>query len=129
MLPTSESHAGTALAKESIPLQTLLRALVILTCPALAVLWFLWISNLIEMKHFILAYLFILTGSGFLVLPFLRNLMALSHYVKDLSEDKKTQAPQLNFLNITSDLSSALAQLHRNWQQKKTADGKRHHRA
>lgn len=99
--------------------KTLLRTLVILSIPVLVVFVVLLLNNEIGLVHFLLGYGFVLLLTAIMLQPVLRTLASLTQYVRDLSEDKKTRAPDLGVLNIASDLSSALVQLQRNWQEKK----------
>ena len=105
--------------KPTLSIKTLFRTLVILSIPVLVVFLVLLLNDEIGLVHFLLGYGFVLLLSGIMVQPILSNLAALTEYVKDLSQDKKTKAPDLGVLNISSDLSSALVQLQRNWQEKK----------
>lgn len=105
--------------KEQVSLSTLFRAVVILSSPALLVLSLLVFLGDLQLPHFILGYLAVMIACGLLVSPILRNLQALTLYVRDIAEDKRPTPPNLGFLNLASDLSTALVQLHRNWQDKK----------
>jgi two-component system phosphate regulon sensor histidine kinase PhoR len=103
----------------SFSLKTLLRTLVILSIPVLVVFLVLLLNGEIGLVHFLLGYGFVLLLSGIMIQPILRNLAVLTDYVRDLSEDRKTKAPDLGVLNISSDLSSALVKLQQNWQEKR----------
>ncbi|MDG1286487.1 MAG: ATP-binding protein [Rickettsiales bacterium] len=107
------------MSRPTLSLKTLFRTLVILSIPVLVVFLVLLLNDEIGLVHFLLGYGFVLLLSGIMVQPILSNLAALTDYVRDLSQDKKTKAPDLGVLNISSDLSSALVQLQRNWQEKK----------
>ncbi len=107
------------MSRPTISIKTLLRTLVILSIPVLVVLLVLLLNDEIGLVHFLLGYGFVLLFSAIMLQPVLSNLAALTDYVLDLSQDKKTKAPDLGVLNIASDLSSALVQLQRNWQEKK----------
>lgn len=107
------------MSRPSLSLKTLLRTLIILSIPVLVVFLVLFLNDEIGLVHFLLGYGFVLLLSGIMVQPILSNLAALTAYVRDLSEDKKTKAPDLGLLNISSDLSSALVHLQRNWHDKK----------
>ncbi len=104
---------------ESVSSATLLRAMVIFSSPSLLVLCALVFATDIEVSYFILGYLGVIILSGLLVHPILKNLQALTSYVSDIAEDKRPTPPNLGFLNLASDLSTALVHLHRNWQEKK----------
>jgi two-component system phosphate regulon sensor histidine kinase PhoR len=105
--------------KEQTSLGTLFRAMVILSSPALVVLSLLVLLANLEISYFILGYLAVMILSGLLISPILRNLQALTFYVSDIAQDKRPTPPNLGFLNLASDLSTALVHLHRNWQDKK----------
>lgn len=107
------------MSKEPVSLQTLLRVVLIVSGPALVVLSTLVLLQRIELLHFLLGYGFVLIASALLVHPILSNLQALTNYVRDIAQDKKPKAPDLGFLNISSNLSNSLVQLYRNWQHKK----------
>ena len=107
------------MSRSTISLKNLLRTLVILSIPVLVVFLVLLLNGELGLAHFLLGYGFVLLLSGVMVRPVLSNLAALTDYVRDLSQDKKTKAPDLGLLNISSDLSSALVQLQRNWHGKR----------
>lgn len=107
------------MSRPRLSIKTLLRTLVILSIPVLAVFIVLLMNDEIGLVHFLLGYGFVLLFTAIMLQPVLSNLAALTDYVRDLSQDKKTKAPDLGVLNIASDLSSALVQLQRNWQEKK----------
>lgn len=105
--------------KESTSFVTLFRAVVILSSPGLLVLSLLVLLVEVELTYLILGYLAMILLCGLIVSPILRNLHALTDYVLDISEDKRPTPPNLGFLNLATDLSTALVHLHRNWQEKK----------
>ncbi len=105
--------------KEPVSLGTILRATVLLSSPALVVLSLLVVFAGMGLSYLILSYMAVLILSGMLVYPILRNLRAITAYVSDIAEDKRPSPPNLGFLNLASDLSTALVHLHRNWQEKK----------
>lgn len=107
------------MSRPILSIKTLLQTLIILSIPVLVVFVVLLLNNEIGLVHFLLGYGFVLLFTAIMLQPVLSNLAALTDYVRDLSQDKKTKAPDLGVLNIASDLSSALVQLQRNWQEKK----------
>lgn len=107
------------MANESASIRTLFRALVILSVPALLVLAVMVVLERIDLTDFVLSYLAVIVLSALIIYPILSNLQALTDYVRAIAEDQKPISPDLGFLNIASDLSSALVALHRNWQDKK----------
>ncbi len=62
---------------------------------------------------------FIVLMSFIFVYPYVVNLAALTKYVKELSLDKKAQAPDVSFLNNIEELSGAVEQLHESWGNRK----------
>jgi two-component system phosphate regulon sensor histidine kinase PhoR len=107
------------MAKEPVPFKTLARVVLIVTGPCLLLLAGLVFFKELELAHFLMGYGFVLLATAFLVHPILSNLQTLTRYVLDIAEDKKPPTPNLGLLNISSNLSSALVQLYRNWREKK----------
>lgn len=105
--------------RSPLSLPTLVRALILISMPALVVMLVLLFYQQITLINFVLGYGATLLLSALVVHPILARLADITAYVRDLSEDRKANAPNLGILNIASDLSSALAQLQRNWQEKK----------
>lgn len=58
-------------------------------------------------------------GSTFFAKPYLDDLSSLTHYVKQLSLDKKADAPPLGFLSNVDELSKAVKNLHTSWGKRK----------
>lgn len=104
---------------ESVSYATLLRAMVLLSVPSLLVFCALVLAGQMPLSWFVLGYFTVLIFCGLLVYPILKNLRALTDYVSDIAEDQRPTPPNLGFLNLASDLSTALVHLHRNWQEKK----------
>lgn len=103
----------------SVSYATLLRAMALLSAPSLIVFCLMVLLGQMSLSWFIIGYLCVLVFCGLLVYPILRNLRALTSYVSDIAEDQRPTPPNLGFLNLASDLSTALVHLHRNWQEKK----------
>ena len=107
------------MAKESVSLRTLLRAVVILSVPTLLILAGFVVMQELDITVFMLSYLAVVVLTAILIYPIMSNVQALTNYVRDIAEDRKPQELNLGFLNIASNLSSALVSLHRNWMEKK----------
>lgn len=105
--------------KEPVSLRTLMRVVLIVSGPCLIVLAMLVLLQKIDLVHFLAGYGFVLLVTSVLVYPILSNLQTLTEYVQEIAEDKKPSSPDLGLLNISSNLSSALVHLYRNWQNKK----------
>jgi len=58
-------------------------------------------------------------GSTFFARPYLADLMALNHYVKELTHDRKTNMPPLSFLGNVEELSASVKKLHASWNKRK----------
>ena len=103
----------------SIPFATLIKTIIVATSPALLVLGSLAIFGDLEFNHFVYAYLGIVSASFILVIPFLSNISALTHYVNDLALDKRVSSPDLSFLSNVGELSGSLVRLQRSWENKR----------
>ena len=67
----------------------------------------------------LMAYGIIFITSALITYPFLGNVAALTHYVKELAQDKRADAPDLSFIGSASELSGALSSLQKSWEIKK----------
>lgn len=105
--------------KTPLPLKMLLKAMFMLSSPALLVLSVLVMVDLLALSHFLLSYVFILLGSCVFAYPFLANISSLTQYVHDLAAEKKITAPDLNFLSMVVELSAALSRLQNIWEAKR----------
>jgi two-component system phosphate regulon sensor histidine kinase PhoR len=105
--------------KPVISMTMLVKAVMIVSLPPLMVLSLYVVIGVFNLSHFFYAYIGILCASVIFVYPFLSNLMALTEYVEDLSQDKRADAPFLNILNTVGQLSDALMRLNRSWERKK----------
>lgn len=103
----------------SIPFATLIKTIVVVTSPALIVLGTLFVFGELDLRYFMYAYFGIVAASFILVIPFLSNISALTHYVNDLAQDKRVRAPDLSFLSNVGELSGALSRLQRSWENKR----------
>lgn len=105
--------------KPAIPFSTLLKAIMLVSSPALLVLALFTFLGGLDFAYFIYGYLGIMVISALFVVPFLSNISALTHYVNDLSQDRRVRAPDLSFLSNVGELSGALGRLQRSWENKR----------
>jgi two-component system phosphate regulon sensor histidine kinase PhoR len=105
--------------KTVVPFNSLLKSVLVVTSPALLVLGLYVALNMLTPSEMIYAYGVILVASAVLIYPFLSNLSALTHYVKEIAQDKRVQAPDLSFIGSAIELSEALKRLQASWDVKK----------
>ncbi len=105
--------------KPAIALSTLLKTILVVSSPALAVLGIFALVGDLAPSYFIYGALATMAISAIFVVPFLSNISALTHYVNDLALDKRVRAPNLSFLSNVGELSGALSRLQRSWENKR----------
>lgn len=105
--------------RTAIPFTLLVKTVMIVSLPTLMVLSVYVVMGLFELSHFFFAYIGILLASVVFVYPFLVSVEALTHYVDDLAQDKKVDAPLLSILNTVGPLSDALQRFNRSWERRK----------
>ncbi|NBX04270.1 MAG: PAS domain-containing protein [Alphaproteobacteria bacterium] len=105
--------------KPVIPFATLLKTMMVVSAPSLLVLVFFAAAGVLDFNYFFYGYLIVIAMSSVFVLPFLSNISALTHYVEDLSLDKRVQAPNLSVLSNVGELSGSLSRLQRSWENKR----------
>src|SRR5689334_11343815 len=88
--------------KPSIPLSALIKVVAVVSSPALLVLAFFALTGRVDISSFLYAYLVVMILSALFVHPFLANVSGLTHYVNNLSQDKKVDAPDLTVLSTLS---------------------------
>ncbi len=103
----------------NISFSTLLKALLVASLPAFLILGGFTLLGELDFAYFIVGYSAVILLSMLFVLPLLNNVAALTHYVTDLSQDKRTRAPDLRFLSNFAALSDAFARLQRTWDKQK----------
>lgn len=106
-------------SKPTIPFSSLLKTLLAVSAPAMAVLVALMFLGELNFNYFLYGYAATLLLSLVFVLPFLSNITALTSYVNDLSQDKRVRAPDLSFLSNVGELSGALSRLQNSWENKR----------
>lgn len=106
-------------SKSGVAFGALLKAIGLVSLPALVVLSVYVVLDILSLQHMAYAYALVLMATAIFVYPFLANIAALTHYVKQLSEDKRVSAPRLKYLSVPIDLSKALSHLQRSWEIKK----------
>lgn len=105
--------------KNMVPFNTLIKAVLMVTSPALLMLGIYVALGTLSVPDMIYAYVFIFAASGLLIYPFLGNVSALTFYVNELAQDKRATAPDLSFIGTAADLSEALKRLQASWDVKK----------
>lgn len=105
--------------KPVIPFGTMLKTLMVVSSPSLLVLSLFALLGELDFNYFIYGYFGIMLISAVFVVPFLSNISALTHYVNDLSMDKRVRSPDLSFLSNVGELSGALSRLQRSWENKR----------
>lgn len=105
--------------KNMVPFNTLIKAVLMVTSPALLMLGIYVGLGTLTVPDMIYAYVFIFAASGLLMYPFLGNVSALTFYVNELAQDKRATAPDLSFIGTAADLSEALKKLQASWDVKK----------
>lgn len=105
--------------KNMVPFNTLIKAVLMVTSPALLMLGIYVALGTLTVPDMIYAYVFIFAASGLLMYPFLSNVSALTYYVNELAQDKRVSAPDLSFIGTAAELSEALKKLQASWDVKK----------
>ena len=105
--------------KHMVPFNTLVKAVLMVTSPALVMLGIYVGLGTLTVTDMIYAYVFIFLASGLLMYPFLSNVSALTYYVNELAQDKRATAPDLSFIGTAAELSEALKRLQASWDVKK----------
>ena len=105
--------------KAFVPFGTLLKTALVVTSPALLMLGLYVALDTLSISELIYAYAVIFVTTAILTYPFLSNVSALTHYVKELAQDKRVSAPDLSFIGSAAELSEALRRLQSSWEVKK----------
>jgi two-component system phosphate regulon sensor histidine kinase PhoR len=105
--------------KTFVSFGALLKAVLLLTSPALVVMGFDVFLGALSLSQMMYAYGVIFVATGMLIYPFLSNVSSLTHYVNEIAQDKRVAAPDLSFLGSAADLSAALKKLQSSWDVKK----------
>lgn len=114
MNDTKQSEQKTAVA-----FATLLKSVALVSIPPLIVLSIYVVLGILTLPHMMIAYLVILVATTIFIYPFLANIAALTHYVTQLAQDKRVNAPKLTYVGAPFDLSQGLENLQRSWEVKK----------
>src|SRR6478736_6601816 len=99
------------MAKTVVPFNSLLKSTLVVTSPALLILGLYVALSMLTPSEMIYAYGVIFVASAVLIYPFLSNVAALTNYVKEVAQDKRVQAPELNFISSAMELTEALRRL------------------
>lgn len=105
--------------KTYVSFNTLLKAALVVTSPALVVLGLDVVLGVLSLSQMMYAYVVIFLATGLLIYPFLSNVSSLTHYVNEIAQDKRVAAPDLSFLGSTAELSDSLKKLQASWDVKK----------
>ncbi len=110
---------STSMARITVPFNTLLKSALVVSSPALLILGLYVGLGKLTSTEMIYAYVVALVATALVIYPFLSNLAALTHYVKEIALDKRVQAPELSFIGSAMELSEALKRLQASWDVKK----------
>lgn len=105
--------------RPEVSFSTLLKSVLVVSSPALLVLSLYTAIGFLGLSHMLMAYGIIFICSALIIYPFLGNVAALTHYVKELAQDKRVEAPDLSFIGTASELSGAMTALQKSWDIKK----------
>jgi two-component system phosphate regulon sensor histidine kinase PhoR len=105
--------------RPEVSFSALLKSVLVVSSPALVVLGLYAAIGFLGLSHMLMAYGIVVITSGMIAYPFLSNVAALTHYVRELAQDKRVDAPDLSFIGTASALSSALTALQKSWDIKK----------
>ncbi|TAE34649.1 MAG: two-component sensor histidine kinase [Alphaproteobacteria bacterium] len=106
------------MALKRVPLRTIIKVVGIATLPSLVVLSLFAVNERLSISSFLFGYIAVWVGTWMVVVPLLMNLRALTEYIFDLSEDKKTLVPELNVLKTIFNIPEALLRLRAVWDHK-----------
>jgi len=102
-----------------IPLSKLIKAVGLISAAPAVVILVYALSGRMTFEHAILGIIAIVLATTFFIHPYISNIIALTDYVRKLAEDKKADEPDLSFLNNLEELSGAVAQLNKSWENRK----------
>jgi two-component system phosphate regulon sensor histidine kinase PhoR len=102
-----------------IPLSKLIKAVGLISAAPAVVIMVYALSGRMTFEHAILGIIAIVLATTFFIHPYISNIIALTDYVRKLAEDKKADEPDLSFLNNLEELSGAVAQLNKSWENRK----------
>ena len=83
------------------------------------VLLYFTVTGVIPFGYFLVSVLAVAVLSTAFVVPLLSNIAALTRYVSDLAQDRRTRPPELDFLSHFVTLSKTFASLQHSWDQQK----------
>lgn len=107
------------MSRSHISLSLVLKIVAMVSLSPLLVLAVLAVMGEIDLPVFIFSYLAMLCGTLVFVYPFLKNMAALTDYVRSLADDKKVSPPNLTIISMMFELSAALGSLQSLWERKK----------
>lgn len=98
---------------------SLLKAVLIITSPALTTLVLAVIFSAISLNGALYAYGVILVLTALILRPLMDNITTLTNYANNLAEDRQADEPSLKYLSAISELPKAFIDLHHFWEKKK----------
>lgn len=104
---------------KDVSFATLVRTLLVVLLPTFFVLVYFTFIGSLQLDEFFISILLVSIMLAFLVVPLLGNIASLTQYVSDLSQNKRTRAPDLRFLSQFVSLSDAFNHLHQSWDKQK----------
>lgn len=97
----------------------LIKAVILInTVPIVLIIVYTSLGGLL-LEHAIIALIGIILSTTFFIHPYLSNITTLTDYVKKLAQDKKPEEPDLSFLNNLEELSEAVEELHKSWENRR----------
>jgi two-component system phosphate regulon sensor histidine kinase PhoR len=103
----------------NIPLSKLIKAVGLISAAPIVVIMVYALMGRMATEHAILGIIAIIFATTFFIYPYISNIITLTDYVRALAEDKKVDEPDLSFLNNLEELSGAVSQLNKSWEQRK----------
>lgn len=96
-----------------------IKAIALISSVPMAVILVYTFMGKLSVDHAVIACIGIVGVPTFLIYPYISNISALTDYVKKLSQDKKPEEPDLSFLNNLEELSEAVEELHKSWENRR----------
>lgn len=106
-------------AEPKIPVSKLVKAVGLISAAPVVVILVYALMGRMAPQHAFLGIVAIVLATSFFIHPYISNIIALTDYVRKLAEDKKADEPDLSFLNNLEELSGAVAQLNKSWENRK----------
>ncbi len=97
----------------------LLKAVLLIDGGPIVVITALLLKGELNLAYYSFACISIIVSTVFFIIPFLKNMEALTRYVSDLADDKKVETPDLKLIGEIGPLSAAIRRLHRSMEKKR----------